>query len=118
MAGQDGVHAVVDGQGAQPPQGVQIVAQPAVGVRHDGRTAPQDGVTGQDGPVGGQMEAQGVTGVAGRRDDPQFQTPTVTTSPGASPSSPSRSAGSSARTFVPVSSANRAAPPRDPGARA
>ncbi|CAM5240862.1 hypothetical protein SVIOM342S_05174 [Streptomyces violaceorubidus] len=65
---QDRVDAIVDGEGPEPAQGVEVVAEAAVGVGDDGRAAPQHGVAGEDRPVRRQMEAQGVRRVprAGR----------------------------------------------------
>lgn len=82
---QDGVDAVVDGEGPQPPQRVQVVPQTPVRMRHDGRTAPQDGVPGQHGLIGREMEAQRVPGVPGRRHHDQFQPADPNDLPGPQP---------------------------------
>ena len=50
-------------------QRVQVVAEPAVGVRDHGRAAAEHGVAGEQRAVGHEVERQRVGGVAGRRDD-------------------------------------------------
>lgn len=85
VAGEDGADAVVGGQRVQPPQRVEVLAEPPVGVGDHRGAAPEDGVPGQHGPVGGQVEAERVGGVAGRRHDPQLQPAGGDDVPGAEP---------------------------------
>ena len=73
VARQDRVHAVVDRQRAQPAQRVEVVAEAAVGVGDHRRAAAQHRVARQHRPVGGEMEAERVGGVAGGRHDAQLQ---------------------------------------------
>ena len=60
----------------QPVQGGKVVPERPVGVVQHGGAAAQDGVAGQHGAVRavvGKVEADGIGGVAGRGQDPDFQ---------------------------------------------
>ncbi len=68
VTGPDGGGLLRVGERVQPVEGVEVGAELAVGVGHDGGPAAEDGVAGEDDPLGGQQERQRVGRVAGRPD--------------------------------------------------